>query len=134
MTTDPQQQQMIRDAMKAIAERRPGRSKLVYDKTKRTIVAVSEGTLTPRALNITPDNADMFGVVTLSSQWLREQWPQLVHDGKAVVRLSSWDNGDALTQCDLGPQPSTSIVEGLISLGGETVGLDGALLRVVLEP
>lgn len=47
MTTDPQQQQMIREAMKAIAERRPGRSKLVYDKTKRTIVAVSEGSQTP---------------------------------------------------------------------------------------
>jgi len=40
--SDPQQQTMIRDAMKAIAERRPGRTKLVYDKTKRTIVAVAD--------------------------------------------------------------------------------------------
>jgi len=31
-TNDPVQKQMIRDAMKAIAERKPGRSKLVYDK------------------------------------------------------------------------------------------------------
>ena len=51
------QQQMIRDAMKAIAERKPGRSKLVYDKTRRTIVAVAEGTQTARALNITADDA-----------------------------------------------------------------------------
>jgi len=53
MTNDPQQQQMIRDAMKSIAERKPGRTKLVYDKTKRTIVAVAEGAQAPRALNIT---------------------------------------------------------------------------------
>lgn len=38
------QSQMIREAMQAIAERKPGKSKLVYDKTKRTIVAVAEGT------------------------------------------------------------------------------------------
>ena len=74
MTTDPQQQQMIREAMKAIAERRPGRSKLVYDKTKRTIVAVTEGTQTPRALNITAEDADMFAVATLSSRWLSDRW------------------------------------------------------------
>ena len=34
------QQQMISDAMQAIAQRKPGKTKLVYDKTKRTIVAV----------------------------------------------------------------------------------------------
>jgi len=79
-TNDPQQQQMIRDAMKAIAERKPGRTKLVYDKTKRTIVAVAEGTQTPRALNITADDADMFAVATLSSRWLREQWPVITRD------------------------------------------------------
>lgn len=37
---NPVQRQMIKEAMQAIAERKPGRSKLVYDKTKRTIVAV----------------------------------------------------------------------------------------------
>ena len=73
-TNDPQQQQMIRDAMKAIAERRPGRTKLVYDKIKRTIVAVAEGSALPTALNITADDADMFGVITLSGRWLRDQW------------------------------------------------------------
>ncbi len=66
------QQQMIRDAMKSIAERKPGRTKLVYDKTKRTIVAVAAGTDAPRALNITADDADMFAIVTLSSQWLSD--------------------------------------------------------------
>jgi len=40
---DPQQQTMIREAMQAVAERRPGRTKLVYDKTQRTIVAVPAG-------------------------------------------------------------------------------------------
>ena len=80
-TNDPQQQQMIREAMKSIAERRPGRTKLVYDKTKKTIVAVAEGAQAPRALNITADDADMFAVATLSSRWLREHWQQVKRDG-----------------------------------------------------
>ena len=71
MTTNPVQRQMIKDAMQAIAERKPGRSKLVYDKAKRTIVAVAEGSYTPQALNITADDADMFSIVTLAAEWLR---------------------------------------------------------------
>ena len=67
MSINDPQKQMIREAMKSIAERKPGRTKLVYDKTKRTIVAVAEGTQAPRALNITADDADMFAVMTLSS-------------------------------------------------------------------
>lgn len=115
-TNDPQQQQMIREAMKAIAERKPGRTKLVYDKTKRTIVAVADGAQAPRALNITADDADMFAVVTLSSDWLREHWPQIKRDGWMPVTLSSWDQGDALTQADLGPQPSPSSEQAAILL------------------
>lgn len=34
---------IMREAMQAIAERRPGRAKLVYDKKTRTIVAVPNG-------------------------------------------------------------------------------------------
>jgi hypothetical protein len=54
------QKQMIREAMQAIAERRPGRTRLVYDKTSRTIVAVSAGAQPAQALNITAEDADMF--------------------------------------------------------------------------
>ena len=60
MSRDSQQRQMIREAMVAIAERRPGRMKLVYDKTRRTIVAVPAGAQSANALNITPEDADMF--------------------------------------------------------------------------
>src|SRR5258705_11563258 len=98
MTNDPQQQQMIREAMKSIAERRPGRTKLVYDKTKRTIVAVAEGSQTPRALNITADDADIFAVATISSRWLREQWTKITGDSATSTDFTAWDNGDALTQ------------------------------------
>ena len=110
MSTNDPQQQMIRDAMQAIAQRKPGKTKLVYDKTKRTIVAVAEGSQTPRALNITADDADMFAVVTLASAWLRQQWPQVLREGGISCSFSSWDDGDALTQCELGPQPSTAMV------------------------
>src|SRR5258708_21837722 len=105
MSTDPVQQQMIRDAMKSIAERKPGRSKLVYDKTKRTIVAVAESSQTPQVLNITADDADMFGVITLSSDWLRSNWFELKHRGDLPLTFSSWDEGDALTQSELCVQP-----------------------------
>ncbi len=64
---DPQQQQMIRDAMKAIAERKPGRSKLVYNKEKRTIEAVADNAQNPRALNITAEDADMSHKVGVKS-------------------------------------------------------------------
>ena len=56
---------------KAIAERKPGHTKLVYDKSKRTIVAVSDNAETPRALNITADDADMFAIATISSRGCR---------------------------------------------------------------
>ncbi len=134
MTTDPQQQQMIREAMKAIAERRPGRSKLVYDKTKRTIVAIAEGAQPPRALNITADDADMFAVATLSSQWLANQWSIILRHRTLPIRFSSWDAGDALTQFELGPLPGSSVVEGVVLLGEEPVPPPGTMLRVILRP
>jgi hypothetical protein len=55
-----QQQGMIREAMQAIAERRSGRTRLVYDKTRRTIVAVTAGQSVQQGLNITAEDADMF--------------------------------------------------------------------------
>jgi molybdopterin/thiamine biosynthesis adenylyltransferase len=111
------QRSMIREAMQAIAQRKPGKSKLVYDKTKRTIVAVSEGVSTPQALNITADDADMFGVVTLSAGWLRDKWPDLTKIGSLPVDFSSWDDGDALTQSELciqgsGTQAPATLVFG----------------------
>ena len=54
------QRQMIQEAMEAIAARRPGRTRLVYDKTLRTIVAVSATAQPPNVLNITAEDADMF--------------------------------------------------------------------------
>ncbi len=54
------QSQMIREAMRAIAERRPGRARLVYDQQRRTIVAVSAEARITAGLNITAEDADMF--------------------------------------------------------------------------
>jgi len=51
---------MIREAMEAIAQRRPGRSRLVYDKDRQTIVAVAADEAVARGLNITAEDADMF--------------------------------------------------------------------------
>jgi hypothetical protein len=99
------------------SERKPGRSKLVYDKTRRTIVAVAEGSQAPQALNITADDADMFSVVTLSAEWLRERWPELKKAGLLPVTFSSWDDGDALTQSELCVQSTPTIVEGSLLLG-----------------
>ncbi len=111
------QRSMIREAMQSIAQRKPGKSKLVYDKTKRTIVAVSEGLSTPQALNITADDADMFGIVTLSAGWLREKWPDLTKVGSLSVDFSSWDDGDALTQSELCIQGSGTQAQATLVFG-----------------
>jgi molybdopterin/thiamine biosynthesis adenylyltransferase len=132
-TNDPVQRQMIRDAMQAIAERKPGRSKLVYDKTKRTIVAVAEGAQAPQALNITADDADMFGVVTLSAEWLREKWPDLKSAGFMPIAFSSWDDGDALTQSELCIQASPVTVRGALLLD-QHQSKEPAELGILLEP
>ena len=58
----PTQKEMIKEAMQAIAQRRPGRSKLVYDKTSKTIVAVSTAGSVTAGLNISSEDADMFRV------------------------------------------------------------------------
>ena len=54
------QKDMIREAMESIASRKPGRTKLVYDKNLRTIVAISASDQTVRGLNISAEDADMF--------------------------------------------------------------------------
>ena len=131
-TNDPRQTQMIREAMKAIAERRPGRTQLVYDKTKRTIVAVSAHAPTGTALNITAEDADMFGVVTLSCQTLQAQWSRLERDGILQVSLRSWDDGDALTDADLGRQIAPTTVTGAVLLDKCTAAADGVAVRVLL--
>lgn len=61
------QKEMIQEAMQAIAQRRPGRSRLVYDKTRRTIVAVSATDQTARGLNISAEDADMFSPTVRAS-------------------------------------------------------------------
>lgn len=132
-TNDPVQKQMIRDAMKAIAERKPGRSKLVYDKAKRTIVAVAEGTQSAQALNITADDADMFGIITLSSEWLRQNWPALTSSGNLPVEFSSWDSGDALTHASLCVQASPETVPGILMFR-QLPGAQPAALGIMFEP
>jgi molybdopterin/thiamine biosynthesis adenylyltransferase len=134
MSTNDPQQQMIRDAMQAIAQRKPGKTKLVYDKTKRTIVAVAEGSQPPRALNITADDADMFAVATVSSAWLRQNWSHLLAEGGVPCRFSSWDGGDAFTQYELGPLPATTVVQGVICLAGRESSHDATAFRIVLSP
>lgn len=130
-TTDPRQQQMIGEAMKAIAERRPGRTKLVYDKTKRTIIAVVDGAQAPRALNITADDADMFAVLTISADWLRSHWPELQSPSGLDTQFATWDNDDAFTHVDLGPQPGPSVVPAAIGMA-DVLGASEAPLRLTL--
>jgi len=57
MTT---QKEMINEAMQAIAQRKQGKSKLVYDKNKKTIIAVSTTSNVTSGLNISSEDADMF--------------------------------------------------------------------------
>ena len=54
------QKEMIKEAMQAIAQRKQGRTKLVYDKNRKTIVAVSATDQSVAGLKISSEDADMF--------------------------------------------------------------------------
>ena len=56
----PTQKEMINEAMQSIAQRKPGKTKLVYDKQRKTIVVVDTTTLVTAGLNISSEDADMF--------------------------------------------------------------------------
>ncbi len=57
------QKEMLKEAMQDIAQRRPGRSKLIYDKARKTIVAISSNEQSVTGLNISSEDADMFYVI-----------------------------------------------------------------------
>lgn len=57
------QKQMINEAMKSIAQRKPGKSKLVYNKQLKTIVAVNNTSQVTAGLNISSEDADMFALL-----------------------------------------------------------------------
>lgn len=131
-TNDTVQRQLIREAMQAVAQRKPGRSKLVYDKTKRTIVAVAEGAQTPQGLNITADDADMFGVATISSEWLRAKWTEFSERRVLPIVFSLWDDGDALTHAELCVQESSAAVHGTLQLD-QRDGEGGSKFAILLK-
>ena len=114
----PTQKEMIREAMQAIAQRRSGRTKLVYDKAQKTIVAVSATDQPPRGLNISSEDADMFcsSIVTITSNYLDAHWSQLVDTGILPTQLSEWDEGDAYTLSELGPLPGHKRTFGAVVL------------------
>src|SRR3989338_5563247 len=112
------QKEMIKEAMQAIATRKPGKSKLVYDKVKRTIVAVSVAEQTTTGLNITAEDADMFsrGIITITSEFLNDNWTKLVSNLILPTPLSEWDEGDAYTLASIGVAPSQKVVFAAIVL------------------
>lgn len=112
------QKEMIKEAMQAIATRKPGRSKLVYDKAKRTIVAVSVAEQTTTGLNITAEDADMFsrGIITITSEFLNDNWVKLFPNSILPTPLSEWDEGEAYTLASIGVAPSQKIIFAAIVL------------------
>lgn len=117
------QKEMIKEAMQAIAARKPGRSKLVYDKTKRTIVAVSVADQTRTGLNITAEDADMFseGLITITSEFLDDNWQKLLANSILPIPLSEWDGGEAYTLASIGVAPSQKVIFAAAILEGTTV-------------
>lgn len=112
------QKEMIKEAMQSIATRKPGKSKLVYDKAKRTIVAVSVVDQTTTGLNITAEDADMFshGIVTITSEFLNDNWAKLLSNSILPTPLSEWDEGEAYTLASIGVAPSQKIIFAAVVL------------------
>lgn len=50
----------IMAAMARIAKRRPGNSRLIYDKATKTIISVSRDGKKTKCLNVSNEDADMF--------------------------------------------------------------------------
>ncbi len=65
---------------------------------------------------------------------MTDRWATLRQERVVAVRFSSWDDGDALTQFELGPLPASSLIEGVVLLGEETPPPAGTTLRIVLHP
>ena len=119
--------------MQAIAQRKPGRTKLVYDNLQRTIVAVSTTDQTPRGLNISSEDADMFissSVVTITADYIDSHWPELVDTGILRIKLSEWDEGDAYTLSEIGPLPGYVRALGAVVLGDIDVGDCSVVIRL----
>jgi molybdopterin/thiamine biosynthesis adenylyltransferase len=114
----PTQKEMIKEAMQAIAQRKPGRSKLVYDKASKTIVAVSTIGTTPTGLNISSEDADMFGlfVITIATEYLNSNWGVLATNSFIPIKFSEWDDGDTYTPAEIGAISSHKLVGGAIVL------------------
>ena len=128
----PTQKEMIREAMQAIAQRRSGRTKLVYDKAKKTIVAVSTTDQISRGLNISSEDADMFcsSIVTITSDYLDGHWSQLVDTGILPTQLSEWDGGDAYTLSEIGPLPGHKRTLGAVVLEDVDVADFSVVIRL----
>ena len=128
----PTQKEMIREAMRAIAQRKPGRSKLVYNKVKKTIVAVPATDQAPRGLNISSEDADMFGgsIVTITSDYLDEHWTHLVDSNMLPIQLSEWDQGDSYILADIGTIPPPRRAVGAVVLGNVPVSDFPVVIRL----
>jgi len=71
-------------------------------------------------------------MITLSANWLRDRWPNLVANGAVPLPLSRWDDGDAFTLVELGVLPSSNQVTGHLAIG--SVDAPESPLEVRLEP
>lgn len=56
-------------------------------------------------------------MITLSTDWLNQQWSALIANGTVPIPLSRWDEGDSFTLTMLGPLPSADQVTGRLILG-----------------
>lgn len=71
-------------------------------------------------------------MITLSADWLRERWSEVITADGLALPLSSWDSGDAFTFVHLGPLPATEQVAGRILLSGHAASF--APVTVELAP
>lgn len=129
------QKEMIKEAMEAIAGRKPGKNKLVYDKIKKTIVAVSITEQTEQkvtALNISAEDADMFSqkTITITSQYLNKNWEKLITDCILPIELYEWDEGDAYTLKSLGLSPGQKIISAAMVLEEKQISEFPIIIRI----
>lgn len=73
-------------------------------------------------------------MITLSTEWLAQQWQRLAVGGVVSIPLSRWDEGDAFTLTALGPAPSVDQVIGLLALGSAPAGEAPVVVTLLPRP
>jgi molybdopterin/thiamine biosynthesis adenylyltransferase len=73
-------------------------------------------------------------MITITSEYLEDNWQVLTDNSILPTRLSEWDGGDAYTLDGIGPSPGSKVVFGAVVLGDAEARDFKIVIRLRFEP